>query len=113
MRKDDGQSKLVGEVEKVTFNGFVKPPTDAIWNDSVCKCHGLSAQHQSIVDADPISDVWEKIIEYLDNRIEPKEKGVLVAWNGESCDLRWMYKLRNLQIQACPFPRSLIIFLIH
>ena len=61
LRKDTIQSKLVGEVENITFNEFVQPPKDAIWNENVCKCHGLSSQHQCIVDADPISVVWKKI----------------------------------------------------
>ena len=110
LRKDTIQSKLVGEVENITFNEFVQPPKDAIWSENACKCHGLSAQHQCIVDADPISVVWKKFIEFLDKNIGPEEKGVLIAWNGESCDLRWLYKIAQSPNSSLSFPSKLDYF---
>ena len=57
--REEVESKLVGEIENEFFNEYIKPPDNAIWDEDVCKIHGLSSQHQSITNADPIVVVWK------------------------------------------------------
>ena len=40
------------------------------------------------VHADTIDLVWKSFEKFLDANTEPDQVGVLIAWNGEGCDLR-------------------------
>ena len=42
--------------------------------------------------------VWKSFEKFVDANIGPDQVGVLIAWNGEGCDLRWLYKLAQAQI---------------
>ena len=108
--REEVESKLVGEIENESFNEYIKLQDNAIWDEDVCKIHGLSSQHQSITNADPIVVVWKWFIVFLDNRMGPNEKGVLVAWNGETCDLGWIDKICQAPNTTLAFPEKLVYF---
>jgi hypothetical protein len=54
--------------------------------------HGLHSQSPEIVDADPIYLVWKRFKSWLDLYLQLDDDGVLVAWNGETCDLTWLWR---------------------
>ena len=41
-RISEHNSKHTSEIESHTFNRYVKPPDDAVWNERSCSVHGLS-----------------------------------------------------------------------
>ena len=57
------------------------------------KVHGLHCEHKKIRDADDIATVWNQFYEFIKSNIGRQQVGVLVAWNGVTCDMRWIYKL--------------------
>jgi hypothetical protein len=80
-------------IERETFDEYVKPPPDAFWNEIACNStHGLHADHEHIKNASSLSDVWQRFESFIERHVGKKQKAVLVAWNGEGCDLRWIYK---------------------
>ena len=75
------------------FDKYVKPPMNATWDNRTTEVTGLHKDHPSIKDAQPIEVVWKQFVTFLEKYIEPANRGVLVAWNGNSCDYSWLYKL--------------------
>ena len=93
------------------FNEYVKPPSDAEWNPKCRETTGLHPAHPSIVAADPIDMVWNRFIEFLNNHVKPEQRGILVAWNGASCDLDWIYRLTQAPGSQLSFPSRVKYFL--
>ena len=76
-----------------TFNECVNPGEGAIFGEHVCKVHGLHENHPKIREAEKIGVVWNNFYRWIESMIRPGEKIILVAWNGATCDLRWLWKL--------------------
>ena len=98
-------------VMRSCFNEYVKPPSDAEWNPKCRETTGLHPAHPSIVAADPIDMVWNRFIEFLNNHVKPEQRGILVAWNGASCDLDWIYRLTQAPGSQLSFPSRVKYFL--
>lgn len=69
------------------FNSYVKPPTSAIWSTHATQIHGLHKNHPSILHTDRIELVWDRFCKYLTDCVPIGKISVLVAWNGDSCDM--------------------------
>ena len=69
------------------FNEYVRLSTNTIWNPRRREATDLHAEHPFILNADPIYIDWKSFINFLDKFINMKERAILVAWNGASCDL--------------------------
>ena len=85
------------------FNEFVKPHEGAIWDNTATRIHGLTANDPRILEADDMGTVWNRFLQWFDHHLERDEVAVLVAYNGETCDLKWLRKLT----QAPRFPSCL------
>ena len=85
-----------------SFNEYVKPPQTAEWDTNATQVTGLHANHLSIFNADSIETVWECFVIFINKYIKKGTRGVLVAWNGNSCDFSWLYKLT--QAPSLSFP---------
>ena len=82
------------EKEGFTFNKYVKPPPDAIWDENMCnRVHKLHKDDPRIESADDIATVWKQFCDFINSNVGASQKGVLIAWNGATCDMRWIYKL--------------------
>ena len=55
--------------------------------------------------------VWKEFCEFIGRHIGPDQKGVLVAWNGQSCDLRWIYKFFQAPRSVLSLTVNLIFFM--
>ena len=84
---DSTTSNGWGERLPNTFDSYVKPPPSAIWSDHATLVHGIHQGHPFIVDADSLGLFWGKFKSYIDDNILIGHHGVLVAWNGETCDM--------------------------
>jgi hypothetical protein len=55
--------------------------------------------------------VWKRFKSWLDLYLQPDDDGVLVAWNGEKCDLTWLWQLTQAPRSTLSFPPQLKYFL--
>jgi hypothetical protein len=79
-------------VEK-TFNQYIQPPEGAIWNEAACQAtHKLHANSPQIRAANPFDFVWHEFCAYIADHVSPSETCIFVAYHGETCDLRWIWK---------------------
>ena len=72
------------------FNDYIKPPQTAEWVINTSRITGMHANHPSILAADPIETVWKRFVGFINKYIKKGTRGVLVAWNGNSCDFSWL-----------------------
>ena len=102
---------FVTEVEDEVFDKYVKPPSNAIWSEHAVSTHGLHRMHINIVNAEAIEVVWEQFVQFIDRHIGQNQRATLVAWNGETCDLKWIYKLTQAHGSTLDIPDKLWYFL--
>ena len=76
-----------------TFNEYVNPGDSAVWDKEACDVNGLSSSDLRIKNASNITEVWSNFNKWISDNTRPDNKIVLVAWNGKSCDLKWLWKL--------------------
>ena len=79
--------------EESTFNRFVKPREGAIWNEHSSAIQRLHAGHDSIMAVDDMDVVWEEFIGWFGTNMNREDVRFLIAYNGETCDLKWLWKL--------------------
>jgi hypothetical protein len=99
-----------------TFNKYVYPGEKAIWNEDVNKdVHGLHAEHEEIKRAkengQDMKTVWIEFCRWIEDNTKSDEIATLVAYNGETCDLRWIW--RHTQAPNAPgrFPSRVKFFM--
>lgn len=74
------------------FNEFVRPTCSA--DDWLVEAHLIRPDQDRIKNADEITDVFPRWVEFIEGHLDGGTKqGVLVAWEGNSCDIDWLYKL--------------------
>ena len=74
------------------FNKYVKPPENAHVPASLTSTHGLTQHSDQIKNANPIEFVWPQFVGFVEQYLEGGvKKGVMVAWNGASCDVEWFF----------------------
>ena len=79
-----------------TFNSYVNPGEGAIYAEHASSVHGLNASHPSIREADEIFAVWHRFCEWIRTNVPLDESIVLVAYNGATCDLKWLWRMTQL-----------------
>ena len=51
------------------------------------------ANDPRIVNAKRLPEVWERFSTFIKSNVGRHQKGIIIAWNGESCDMQqWIYK---------------------
>ena len=76
--------------ELETFDEYVKPNSVEGWCSRSTTIHHLSPSHPSIVSAQDISTVWRNFERWVEHHTTHDKTAVLVAYHGESCDLKWI-----------------------
>jgi Transposase IS4/Exonuclease len=94
------------------FDSYVKPPNTAIWNPKTTEVHGLHKSNEKIINADSIEVVWPKFVSAAEAAIgNDGKQGIIVAWNGKSCDMEWIYRIMHNNINPMRFPKNCHFFL--
>jgi hypothetical protein len=76
------------EVTRVeTFDSYVKPNCN-IWDQRCIDIHQIHPDDKCIVSAHNINHVWGQFKTWLNRNVGISETVILVAWNGETCDLK-------------------------
>jgi hypothetical protein len=84
------QSEEVTRVE--TFDSYVKPNCN-IWDLRCIDIHQIHPDDECIVSAHNINHVWGQFKTWLNRNVGISETIILVTWNGETCDLKWLWKI--------------------
>ena len=97
--------------EPETFDEYVKPDSVDGWCSRSTAVHHLTPTHPSIVSAQDISTVWRKFECWVERHTTHDETAVLVAYHGEACDLKWIWKLTQAPRSTLSLPDNIKLFL--
>ncbi len=101
----------VEEVARVaTFDSYVKPECD-IWDQRCIDIHQIHPDDERIVSAHNIDQVWVQFKTWLNRHVGISETVILVAWNGENCDLKWLGKITQAPRSRLSFPPQIQFFI--
>jgi hypothetical protein len=88
------------------------PPDGAIWNEQACReSHGLGPASDCIKNARPFAFVWREFETWFARHISTSEICVFVAWNGATCDLRWLWRHLQAPRSELSMPSAIKYFL--
>jgi len=93
------------------FNEYVNPGENALWDDSATAVHGLRRSDPRIEYAQSIHVVWAQFVSWFNELAKEFGAVILVAWNGENCDLKWLWKLCQSPNSPCRFPDKIQFFM--
>jgi hypothetical protein len=92
------------------FNSYVCPWTD-IWDQRCVDVHQVTSNDARITSAAGIETVWQQFNSWFHQEVDPSETVILVAWNGESCNLKWLWKLTQAPGSCCFLPPQIKFFI--
>jgi hypothetical protein len=91
------------------FNKYVKPTENAIWDEQLKEIHGLRRTDRRITNAD-FGVVWKQFCEWFDEMTRQYAAVIFVAWNGEKCDLKWLWCVTQAPNAIYHLPEKLRYF---
>ena len=91
----DQDGTLLGE-----YDTYVKPPPGAVFLPQAVAVHGIGKGDVRLTGAPSIATAWSDFMEYIEAIMPSDDVGVIVAYNGKSCDMEWIYK--TLQLPVTP-----------
>jgi hypothetical protein len=96
-----------------TYNEYVKPPDSAIWDPKAQEVSGLHNNLPFIRSAKPIEEVWPSFKAFIENQLNRADmKGIMVAWNGASCDMDYIFHVTEISHKGkLEMPRGIDFFL--
>ena len=84
----------IANVTRVSTNWYINPNVDAkYWSEKHMEVHNIRPTDIRIVEADDMSIVWRQFEMWVDQNTNPDDTIILAAWNGGTCDLKWMWRL--------------------
>ena len=100
------------EVDPNTFDSYINPNVrPEMWLDHLVAVHGLRGNDPRITSAPVMSVVWERFCRWVDSKVPEGDVATLVAWNGEHCDMKELWKLTQAPNSSCHMPPQLQYFL--
>eukprot|EP00956_Cyclotella_meneghiniana_P034425 scaffold104733_cov38-Cyclotella_meneghiniana.AAC.2 len=79
--------------EPETFNKYVNPGRGVHFEEHCVAVHGLHPSDPRITGADKLTVVWAQFCEWIERNTSPDEVAILVAYNGENCDMKWLWMI--------------------
>jgi hypothetical protein len=74
------------------FDMYINPGHSAKWDLMCMMMSGLNPSDHWIKNAAPIDIVWPEFVAFIEGRLDGgAKKGMFIAWNGKSCDLKWLF----------------------
>ncbi len=92
------------------FNSYVLPWTD-IWEQRCINVHQLAPDNERITSANGIETVWQRFNSWFYRKAKATETVILVTWNGESCNLKWLWKITQARGSCCFLPPQIKYFI--
>ena len=97
--------------EPVTFNKYVNPGRGVHFEESCVAVHGIQPSDPRITHADKINVVWRQFCQWIEEHTAPDDVGILVAYNGQNCDMKWLWKLTQAPFSQCRMPEKVKWFM--
>ena len=97
--------------DATTFNKYVKPGINKIWSDAASDVHVLHYRDPRIVPAASMPSVWADFCKWITTTIQPGEVVIVVAYNGPTCNLKWIWKLTQAPNSLYLIPDVMKLFL--
>ncbi len=73
---DPKENKVVGE-----FDGYIKPPANAVWSNCASKVHGIYPTKHRIASAMGLREVWNIFVLFIEGPLDNgSKKGIIAAW---------------------------------
>lgn len=94
-----------------TFNEYVNPGSGAIFSEQCTNIHHLTADHPSIRNASEMFVVWSQFLAWIESNTERDDIIILVAYNGEKCDLKWIWRLTQAPGSPYTMPSKIKYFI--
>jgi DNA polymerase III epsilon subunit-like protein len=107
-------SDYADDIERVadTFNSYVNPEVlPEYWDQRSISVHGIRPDDERIKNAGNMQTVWPKFQRWYWSIVLPSETVVLVAWNGEACDLKWLWRLTQAPNSRYSLPENIKFFI--
>ena len=82
----------------MTFNKYVNPGSGVHFKERCVAVHGIHPSDPRITEADKLAVVWGQFCEWLEKHTASDEVGILVAYNGENCDMKWLWKITGIEL---------------
>ena len=77
--------------EEDTFNRYINPEVrPEYWDQHSISVHGILPDDERIINAGNMRTVWPEFQCWFFSLVSPAEMVVLVAWNGKTCNLKWL-----------------------
>ncbi len=93
------------------FNQYIKPSQGVIWCQHALNIHEITPSDVCIQSAETIEDMWNEFYTFMDKHIFSNEVGILLMYNGDTCDLKWLWKLINIPNSSMSMPPKSKFFL--
>ena len=93
---------------RITF----KPHEGAVWDSQATIIHGLTEHNPKIIGADGMDFVWPRFLQRFAYHLKREEVAVLVTYNGETCNLKWLWKLTQAPRSLYCLPPEMEYFMI-
>ena len=95
-----------------TFNSYVNPEVrPEYWDQRSITVHGILPDDERIVNAGNMRTVWPEFQRWFHSIVRPSETAILVAWNGEACDLKWLWRLTQAPNSRYSLPANIKYFI--
>jgi hypothetical protein len=94
------------------FNSYVNPEVrPEYWDQKSIFVHGILPEDERIKNAGNMRTVWPKFQRWFLSNVSPVKMVVLVAWNGEVCDLKWLWRLTQAPNSMFSLPLNIKYFI--
>ena len=94
-----------------TFNEYVNPGSGAIFSEQCTNIHHLTEDDPRIRNASEMCVVWSRFIAWIESNTERDEIIILAAYNGEKCDLKWIWRLTQAPRSSYTMPSKIKYFI--
>lgn len=96
-----------------TFHQFINPGSDMhdYWSEHCMSVHGLNPNSPEILAAEGLNVVWDKFCKWVDHAVPNGQVAILVAWNGEACDLKWFWEITQAPNSPYQMPPKIKYFI--
>ncbi len=96
-----------------TFHEFINPGEDSFdfWSEACMAVHNLNPNSPCILAAKGRTEVWRNFEAWVDRVVPDGEVAIMVAWNGETCDLKWFWEMTQAPYSPYHMPPKLKYFI--
>ena len=93
------------------FNRYVDPGSGVHFEEQCVAVHGIHSSDHCIIGANKMDVVWQDFCKWIEENTTGDEVGILVAYNGKNCNMKWLWKLTQALYSPFSLPSKLKWFM--